>query len=77
MVHVTERAKEVLLEIRRLANINDPDTSLRLARSSGRKLALVAELSELILAGRTVDYTQTGGKVDLVLTSPGDRAPGL
>ena len=34
-------------------------------------------LSELILAGRTVEYTQTGGKVDLVLTSPGDRAPGF
>ena len=97
MVHVTERAKKVLLEIRRSANIDDPDTSLRLARSSGRRLALVAdrmkagdqivknkdatvllvdaELSELILAGLTVDSAQTGGRADLVLISPTNENP--
>jgi hypothetical protein len=97
MVHVTERAKEVLLERKWSANIDDPGTALRLARGPGRKLALFAdrmkagdqvvkhkdstvllvdaELSELILAGRTVDCTQTGSRADLVLTAPGGRAP--
>ena len=43
MVHVTERAKEVRLERKRSANINHPEASLRLARSSGGKLALFAD----------------------------------
>jgi hypothetical protein len=98
MVHVTERAKEVLLERKRSANVNDPGVGLRLARSSGGKLALFAdrmkagdqvvkhkdstvllvdaELSELVLAGRTVDCTERGGRADLVLTRPGGRTPG-
>jgi hypothetical protein len=42
MVHVTERAKELLLERKGSANIDDPETALRLARSPGGKLALVA-----------------------------------
>ncbi len=99
MVHVTERAKEVLLERKRSANINDPGAGLRLARSAGGKLALFAdrvkagdqvvkhkdstvllvdaELSELILAGRTVDCTQPGGRADLVLTTPAGPTTGL
>lgn len=98
MVHVTERAKEVLLETKRSANIKDPEVGLRLAHSPGGGLGLFAdrmkagdqvvkhedstvllvdaELSELFLAGRTVDCTQSGGKTDLVLTAPGGRAPG-
>jgi Fe-S cluster assembly iron-binding protein IscA len=97
MVHVTERAKEVLLERKRSANINDPDMGLRLARSPRGCLGLFAdrmkagdqvvkhkdstvllvdaELSELIFAGRTVDCAHTGGRADLVLTTPGGRAP--
>jgi len=87
MVHVTERAKEVRLERKRSANINHPEASLRLARSSGGKLALfadpvkagdqVAELSELVLASRTVDCTQSGGRADLVLTTPSGPTAGL
>ena len=99
MVHVTERAKEVLLERKRSANINDPETGLRLARSSGGRLALVAdrmkagdqvvkhkdstvllvdaELSQLVLAGRTLDCRQSGGRADLVLTTPSGPTTGL
>jgi hypothetical protein len=97
VVHVTERAKQVLLERKRSANLNDPPMALRLARRAGGKLALFAdrmkagdqlvkhkdstvlrvdaELSELILAGRTVDCGQTGGRADLVLTTPGGQPP--
>ena len=97
MVHVTERAKEVLLERKRSANVNDPQVGLRLARGLGGKLALFtdrmkagdqvvkhkdstvllvdAELSELVLAGRTVDCAESGSSTDLVLTAPGGRAP--
>lgn len=96
MVHVTELAKEVLLERKRSENINEPEVGLRLARSPGGKLALFAdrvkagdqvvkhkdstvllvdaELSELVLAGRTVDCKQRAGRKELVLTTPGGGA---
>lgn len=32
------------------------------------------ELSELVLAGRTVDCAERAGRTDLVLTVPGGRA---
>jgi hypothetical protein len=98
VVHVTERAKETLLERKRSANVNDPAMGLRLVRGVGGKLALFAdrmkagdqvvkhkdatvllvdaELSELVLAGRTVDCTQSGDTTDLVLTAAGGRASG-
>ncbi|MEK7863216.1 MAG: hypothetical protein AAB295_08135, partial [Chloroflexota bacterium] len=43
MVHVTERAKEVLLETKRSANIKDPEVGLRLAHSPGGGLGLFAD----------------------------------
>lgn len=89
MVHVTERAKDLLLERKRSANIHDPGAALRLARNPGGKLGLIAdrmkagdqvvkhqdsivllvdaELSELVLAGRTVDCREAEGRSELVI----------
>ncbi|MBI1735499.1 MAG: hypothetical protein HYR51_10025 [Candidatus Rokubacteria bacterium] len=43
MLHVTERAKEALLEKKRSANIGNANVALRLAPLSGGRLALVAD----------------------------------
>jgi hypothetical protein len=94
MVQVTERAKEVLLQTKLSARIQDPAVGLRLASAPSGSLALVAdrvkagdqvvkhrdstvllvqaELSELALAGATVDCTETSdGKRELVLRRAG------
>lgn len=83
MVGVTDRAKEALLQRRRLADIRSPEIGLRLACVAPGEVVLVpdrvkagdqivkhedstvllvdAELSEGLLAGRTVDCGDTGG----------------
>jgi hypothetical protein len=43
MVHVTERAKDVLLQKRAAANIQDPSVGLRLTTEAGGKVTLVAD----------------------------------
>ena len=43
MVHVTERAKDVLLGKRAAANIQDPSVGLRLTTEASGKLTLVAD----------------------------------
>jgi hypothetical protein len=43
MLHVTENAKTVLLEKKRLANIDQPDVGFRLATSTAGDLGLVAD----------------------------------
>jgi hypothetical protein len=43
MIRVTERAKQLLLEKKRLANIADPEVGLRLERSTQGELALSAD----------------------------------
>lgn len=42
MIHVTERAKEALLDKKLSKNIVDPDVGLRLASGPGGRLGLVA-----------------------------------
>lgn len=43
MVHVTERAKDVLLQRREAANIQDPGVGLRLTTETGGKVTLVMD----------------------------------
>lgn len=43
MVHVTERAKEALLQKKVAANLDRPDIGLRLAARPGGQLGLVAD----------------------------------
>lgn len=43
MIHVTERAKDALLNKKLSANIADPDVGLRLASDTEGKLALLAD----------------------------------
>jgi hypothetical protein len=43
MIHVTQHARDALLNKKRLANIADPDVGLRLASSPDGKLGLVAD----------------------------------
>jgi hypothetical protein len=89
MLHVTDRAKEVLLR-KKLAHVRDSAMGLRLASPGPGRLALVAdrvkagdqvvrhgdepvllvaaELSELVLAGKTIDCRPTeDGALELVL----------
>lgn len=91
MLHVTERAKEALLEKKLAANLSNVNVTIRLAPLAGGRLALVvdspraddqvvthkeatvllvgAELSESILAGRTVDCRKAdNGKLEVVIT---------
>lgn len=96
MLHVTERAKEVLHRKKR-AHVPSPEMGLRLAPAGYGRLGLVAsrmkagdqvvryqgepvllvdaELSELLLAGQTVDCRETDdGSVELVLRRVGRAA---
>lgn len=91
MLHVTERAKQALLEKKLAANLSNVNVTLRLASLAGGRLGLVAdsprahdqvvthkestvllvaaELSESILAGRTVDCREMdNGKLEVVIT---------
>ena len=96
MLHVTERAKEVLHQKKR-AHVPSREMGLRLASSGYGRLGLVAsrvkagdqvvlyhdepvllvdaELSELVLAGKTVDCRETDdGSVEFVLRGVGRAA---
>lgn len=47
MVHVTERAKDVLLQTKAAANIQDPNVGLRLTTEPSGKVTLVVDRPKL------------------------------